>query len=126
MKYVRTLLRSHFKILKRLTVRRLGKAQRYADLQLQFKVFQLLRRASKKQKVSNRIERKMREIYQLQKSKVIFRAWREMARGARARISAIGEENGGNFNFCVKFSDFCSCPKCLRRKQNFDQIGPLN
>ena len=69
-------------------------------------------------------ERQLREIYQLFKTKKILRAWRKIHEDSK-KLQMIGERKQAQ-TFCVKYSDYCKCPKCEDARQRFGNLGPEN
>ena len=99
-------------------------ARQYALVKLKKICYENMKQCSYYRVKSKRVKNKMDEIYSLFQSKRVFNAWKFVHK-SHAKIYTIGEKKTHQ-QFCVKYSDFCKCVRCLRQKNNFDAIGPQN
>jgi hypothetical protein len=99
-------MKKTLKVIKERAFRKTDVAREFYQLRRKHKIIKLFK---------NRIRMKRcpkleQEIYELFRMKRVLNAWREHCQN-KAKIHTIGEFRG-EYNFCVKYSEFCKCLKC--------------
>ena len=91
---------------------------------VQKKCFAVMKKIALKRIKAKKVDKKIDEIYSLFQTKRFFGAWRTVAH-KHAKIHTIGEKKHPH-EFCVKYSEFCKCIKCVQIRSKFDALGPVN
>lgn len=116
----RNLVKKAFRVLKKRAFRKSEVAREFHCLARKAKIFKIFKDLIKIKK-GHRLEK---EIFALFRMKRVLIAWKNLTQKA-AKVQAIGEFKG-QYNFCVKFSEYCKCVKCQFQRNYVDAIGPKN